>query len=92
MGLVSPNSIGHNEHRKVVQEEQVDTIDRNDEYAVDNVEENPTVENDDLEQQQEQTTLELPTETQLKRSTKERQPSRRYTSDEYLLLSDGGVP
>ena len=92
MGLVSPNSIGHNEHRKVVQEEQVDTIDRNDEYAVDNVEENPTVENDDLEQQQKQATLELPTETQLKRSTKERQPSRRYTSDEYLLLSDGGVP
>ena len=92
MGLVSPNSIGHNEHRKVVQEEQVDTIDKNDEYAVDNVEENPTVENDDLEQQQKQATLELPTETQLKRSTKERQPSRRYTSDEYLLLSDGGVP
>ena len=92
MGLVSPNSIGHNEHKKVVQEEQVDTIDKNDEYAVDNVEENPTVENDDLEQQQKQATLELPTETQLKRSTKERQPSRRYTSDEYLLLSDGGVP
>ena len=75
-----------------MQEEQVDTIDKNDEYAVDNVEENPTVENDDLEQQQKQATLELPTETQLKRSTKERQPSRRYTSDEYLLLSDGGVP
>ena len=75
-----------------MQEEQVDTIDKNDEYAVDNVKENPTVENDDLEQQQEQATLELPTETQLKRSTKERQPSRRYTSDEYLLLSDGGVP
>ena len=92
MGLVSPNSIGHNEHKKVVQEEQVDTIDKNDEYAVDNVKENPTVENDDLEQQQKQATLELPTETQLKRSTKERQPSRRYTSDEYLLLSDGGVP
>ena len=75
-----------------MQEEQVDTIDKNDEYAVDNVKENPTVENDDLEQQQKQATLELPTETQLKRSTKERQPSRRYTSDEYLLLSDGGVP
>ena len=75
-----------------MQEEQVDTIDKNDEYAVDNVEENPTVENDDLEQQQKQATLELPTETQLKRSTKERQPSRRYTSDEYLLLSDGRVP
>ena len=63
MGPLSPNSIGHNEHRKVVQEEQVDTIDKNDEYAVDNVKENPTVENDDLEQQQEQATLELPTET-----------------------------
>ena len=77
---------------KLYKKKQVDTIDKNDEYAVDNVEENPTVENDDLEQQQKQATLELPTETQLKRSTKERQPSRRYTSDEYLLLSDGGVP
>ena len=79
----------HNEHREVVQEEQVDTIDKNDEYAVDNVEENPTFENDDLEQQQKQATLELPTETQLRRYTREHQPSKRYTSDEYLLLSDG---
>ncbi|KAL6330811.1 hypothetical protein AAG906_009239 [Vitis piasezkii] len=45
-----PNSMGHNEHREVVQEEQVDTVDRNDESAVDDVEENPTVENDGLEQ------------------------------------------
>ena len=49
LGLVSPNSMGHNEHRKVVQEEWVDTVDRNDEFAVDDVEENPTVDNDGLE-------------------------------------------
>ncbi|KAJ9681308.1 hypothetical protein PVL29_020268 [Vitis rotundifolia] len=74
---------------EVVQEEQVDTIDRNDESTVDDIEENPTVENDGLEQQQEQATSELPTETRLKRFTKERQLSKKYTSDEYLLLSDG---
>ncbi|KAJ9686311.1 hypothetical protein PVL29_015284 [Vitis rotundifolia] len=55
----------------------------------DDIEENPIVENDGLEQQEEQATSELPTKTQL-RSTRERQPSRRYTSDEYLLLSDEG--
>ncbi|RVW63125.1 hypothetical protein CK203_057487 [Vitis vinifera] len=49
LGPVSPNSMGHNEHREVVQEEQVVTLDRNDEFAVDDVEENPTVENDGLE-------------------------------------------
>ena len=47
----SPNSMGYNEHRKVVQEERVDTVDRNDEFAVDDVEENPIVDNDGLEQQ-----------------------------------------
>ncbi|KAJ9701207.1 hypothetical protein PVL29_006516 [Vitis rotundifolia] len=62
----------------------------NDESAVDDVEENPTVENDSLEQQQEQATSKLPTETQLKRSTRELQPSKRYTSDEHLFLSNGG--
>ena len=92
LGLVSSNSIGHNEHEEVVQEEQGDTVDRNYESTVDDVEENPTVENNGLEQQQEQATLELPTKTQLRRSTRERQPSRRYTSDEYLLLSDGREP
>ena len=92
MGPVSPNFVGHNEHREVVQKEQVDTIDRNDESTVDDVEENPTVENDGLEQQQEQATLELSIETQLRRSTRERQPSKRYTSDVYLLLSDGIEP
>ncbi|KAJ9693008.1 hypothetical protein PVL29_011923 [Vitis rotundifolia] len=51
---------------------------------------NPTVENDGLEQQQEQATSELPIETQLRRSTRERQPSKRSTSDEYLLLSNKG--
>ena len=84
--------MGHNEHREVVQEEQVNTIDRNDESTVDDVEENPTIENDGLEQQQEQATSELPTETQLRRSTREHQPSIRYTSDEYLLLSNEGEP
>ncbi|KAJ9705707.1 hypothetical protein PVL29_003675 [Vitis rotundifolia] len=63
---------------------------KNDESAVDDVEENPTVENDGLEHQKKQATSESPTETQLRKSTRERQPSRRYTSDEYLLLSNGG--
>ena len=80
----------HNEHREVMQEEQVDIIDRNDKFAVDDVEENPTIENNGLEQQQEQATSQLPTETQLRRSTRECQPSKRYNSDEYLLFSDGG--
>ena len=92
LGPVSPNSIGYNEHRKVVQEEWVDTVDRNDEFAVDDVEENPTVDNHGLEQKQEQATSELPIETWLRRSTSDRQPSRRYTSDQYLLLSNGGKP
>ena len=71
MGLVSPNSVEHYEHREVVQEELVDTVDKNDESVVDDIEENPTVENDGLELQQEQATSELPTETQLRRSTRE---------------------
>ena len=79
----------HNEHREVVQEEQVDTVNSNDEFVVDDVEENPTIQNDGLEQQQEQATSELPIETQLTRSTRECQLFKRYTSDEYLLLSDG---
>ena len=92
LGLVSPNSVGYNVHMEVVQEEQVDTVDKNDESTVNDVEENPIIENDGLEQQQEQATSELSIETQLKRSTSERQPSRRYTSDEYLLLFDGREP
>ena len=92
LGSVSPNSMEHNEHREVMQEEQVDTIDRNDKSAVDDVEENPTIENNGLEQQQEQATSELLTETQLRRSTRECQPSKWYTSDEYLLLFYGGEP
>ena len=43
--------MGHNKHKEVVQEEQVDIVDRNDESVVDDVEENPINENDDLEQQ-----------------------------------------
>ena len=34
----------------------------------------------------------MPIETQLIRSTRECQPSKRYTNDEYLLFSDGGEP
>ena len=49
MGPVSPNFVGHNEHREFVQEEYIDTVDRNDESTIDDVEENPTVENGDLE-------------------------------------------
>ena len=63
MGPVSPNFVGHNEHREIVQEEQVDTINKNDESVVDDIEENPIIENDGLEQQQEQATSKLPTET-----------------------------
>lgn len=43
MGPISPNSMEHNEHREVVQEEQVDTVNSNDEFVVDDVEENPTI-------------------------------------------------
>ena len=50
LGPVAPNSMGHNEHMEVIQEEQVGTANRNDESAIDDVEENPTVENDGLEQ------------------------------------------
>ena len=53
LGLVSPNSMGHNKHKEVVQEEQVDIFDINDESVVDDVGENPKVENDGQEQQQE---------------------------------------
>ena len=31
----------------------------------------------------------MPTKTQLRRSTRECQPSKKYTSDEYLLFSNG---
>ena len=34
----------------------------------------------------------MPIETELRISTRERQHSKRYTSDDYLLLSDGGEP
>ncbi|RVX04793.1 hypothetical protein CK203_025003 [Vitis vinifera] len=75
-------------YREVVQEEQVDTIDRNDESTVDDIEENPTIENDGLKQQQEQAISELPTKTQLRRSTKECKPSRRdfLTHDKMSLI------
>ena len=37
LGPVFPNSVEHNEHMEVVQEEHVDTVDRNDESTVDDV-------------------------------------------------------
>ena len=43
LGTISPNFMGHDEHREVVQEEQVDIVNRNDESAVDDVKENLTV-------------------------------------------------
>ncbi|RVW35001.1 Retrovirus-related Pol polyprotein from transposon TNT 1-94 [Vitis vinifera] len=49
--VIQMKSLGHNEHEEVVQEEQGDTVDRNYESTVDDVEENPTVENNGLEQQ-----------------------------------------
>ena len=57
---------------EVMQKEQVDTVDINDESAIDDVEENLTIDNDGLEQQQEQTISKLPIETQLRKSTRER--------------------
>ena len=39
LGPVFPNSIGHNEHSEVVKKEKVDTVDRNYESALDDVQE-----------------------------------------------------
>jgi len=83
LGPVVPPCVTHDEHRRDVQEEDVDTVGRDGEPAVDNVE---------SEEHLEQASLEPSTEIQLRRSTRERQPSRRYSVDEYVLLSDGGEP
>jgi hypothetical protein len=71
--------VTHDEHRRDVQEEQVG---RNGEPAVDNETDEPL----------EQASSEPSAEIQLRRSTRERQPSRKYSANEYVLLSDGGEP
>lgn len=58
----------------------------------DDVEETPATEETEQEVQQEQVPLEPPEEEQLRRSTRERQPSRRYPVDEYVMLTDCGEP
>jgi hypothetical protein len=83
LGPVVPPYVTHDEYRRDVQEEQVATFGRNGEPTVDNVE---SVEHLD------QTSLEPSTGIQLRRSTRERQPSRRYSVDEYVLFSDVGEP
>jgi hypothetical protein len=75
--------VTYDEHRRDVQEEHVDTVGRNCVPAVDNVE---------SEEHLEQASSEPSTEIQLRRSTRERQPSRRYSVDEYVLFSDGRKP
>jgi hypothetical protein len=80
LGMVVPPCVTHDEHRRDVQEEQVDTVTRDGESAVDNVE---------LKEHLEQASSKPSTEIQLRRSTRERQPSRRYSVDEYVLFSDG---
>jgi hypothetical protein len=81
LSLVVPPCVTHDEHRRDVQEVQVDTVGRDGESAVDNV---------DSEEHLKQASLEPSTEIQLKRSTRESQPSRRYSLDEYVLFSNGG--
>jgi hypothetical protein len=80
---VIPNCVMHDEHTGDVQEEQVDIVGENGEPTIDNVE---------SEEHLEQASSEPATETQLRRSTRNRQPSRKYSTNEYVLLSDGGEP
>jgi hypothetical protein len=73
----------YDEHTGDVQEEQVDTIGENGE---------PTIDNMESEEHLEQASSEPAAETQLRRSTRDRQPFRKYSTNEYVLLSDGGKP
>ena len=41
---------------------------------------------------QEEVGEQLPAEPQLRRSSRQRQPSRRYSTDEYVMLTDAGEP
>jgi hypothetical protein len=83
LGPVVPTCVMHDEHTGDVQEEHVDPVGENGEPIIDNVE---------LEEHQEQASLEPAVETQLRKSTRDRQPSRKYSANEYVLLSDGGEP
>jgi hypothetical protein len=83
LGTVVPPCVTHDEHRRDVQEEHVDTVCRNCESTVNNVE---------SEEHLEQASLKPFTEIQLRRSTRERQPSRRYSVNENVLFSNGGEP
>jgi hypothetical protein len=83
LGLVVPSCVTHDEHMRDVQEKQVDIVGRNGEPTVDNVE---------SEEHLEQASSEPSTKIQLRRSTRECQPSRRYSVDEYVLFSSGGEP
>ena len=42
--------------------------------------------------EQEEVREQVPTEPQLRRSSRQRQPSRRYSTDEYVMLTDAGEP
>jgi transposase InsO family protein len=83
LGPVVPTYVMHDEHTGDVQEEHVDTVGENGEPTIDNVE---------SEEHLEQASSEPTTETQLRRSTRDRQPSRKYSANEYVLLSDRGEP
>jgi hypothetical protein len=80
---VIPPCVMHDEHTGDVQEEHVDTVGENGEPTIDNVE---------LEEQLEQASSKPSVEIQLKRSTRNRQPSKMYSANEYVLLSDGRMP
>ena len=42
--------------------------------------------------EQEEVGEQVPIESQLRRSFRQRQPSRRYSTDEYVMLTDAGKP
>ena len=42
--------------------------------------------------EQEEVGEQVPAEPQLRRSSRQRQPSRRYSTDEYVMLTDAGEP
>jgi hypothetical protein len=80
---IIPPCVMHDEHTGDVQEEHVDIVGENGEPAIDNVK---------SEEHLEQASSEPSAEIQLRRSTRNRQPSRTYSTNEYVLLSDGGEP
>jgi hypothetical protein len=52
----------------------------------------PVIDNVESEEQSEQASSEPSAEIQLRRSTRNQQPSRMYSANEYVLLSNGGEP